>query len=228
MHPRIEADLTAVAADTEILLQTKMCEISLLFLPTTGRLFMWKPRVGRKRKRTNKSPGLEETVPQPAANFDAQLQALERLVEELDRGSASLNQRATTAATISVAAIGALGVFGTQLPGLEAASCVRVASGIFVGIAAVAMVFAAVGAMSGAAPKRKGWGPIFIKRAAQILDGSAPDIEWLRSYKEALVHQYARNAGKAMRMRWVYRITTVAAGCSSVAVLIALVGAALH
>ena len=147
-----------------------------------------------------------------------QLAELKHLAEVLDKGSVSLNQRATTLAALAVAALGAFGVFGSRL-GQAHPHRLAIASAAFLAIATIALAIAAVLALLAAAPgSNSEWSTNFATRAARVLEGSMSDTGQLDHFAVEITRQLVRNKKKAVRMRRAYRCSLVAIVSASLAV----------
>jgi hypothetical protein len=145
------------------------------------------------------------TTPSPDL-AELEVQELIRLSEILEQGSASLNQRATTLAALTVAALGLFGVFAGKIHGLH--------GGITRGFVAVALIDATLALVLSAFVNllaivpRGDWREKFEAESRPILAGRLD--KRVQTLRARVTNQAERNRWKADRMKVSYLLTSVA------------------
>ena len=174
---------------------------------------------------------LEDAQPNLARGVKArriQLGELKHLAEVLDKGSISLNQRATTLAALAVAALAAFGVFASRL-GQAHPHGLAVASAALVAIAGISLAIAAVLALLAAAPgSNSEWSKNFATWATCVIEGSMSKQEQLEHFSREIPRQLRRNKRKAVRMRRAYRCSLGAVVSATLAVGVVVVSVVCH
>ena len=150
-----------------------------------------------------------------------QLVELEDMVATLEQGSTSLNQRATTLASLAVAALGAFGVFASQI-GKIGIRGLEIAAAALLAVAALALLIGAWYALLSVQPGGK-WSDNFAKRMKTVVRGQMETGLRLDHLIETVEMQLERNTAKAVRMKKSYRWTAFALLTASCAVLVVLV-----
>jgi len=145
------------------------------------------------------------------------------MVKALGEGSSSLNQRATTLAALAAAALGAFGVFSSQVGDIDP-QWLSIVAATFVGIAAVTLVAAAGFALASVLPGGK-WTATFAARVESVAEGKLDPKLHSRHLLRATKEQLERNYQKATLMKKAYWLTGIALVAATVAVMAALVGA---
>jgi hypothetical protein len=155
-----------------------------------------------------------------------QLRELRHLVEQLEQGSASLNQRATTLAALGVAALGVFGAFATRLGGLHY-EVLTILTAAALAIGSLALVRAALYALDSVRPGGD-WSRNFADRARVSIETPTDDAAQATHLVEAIKVQLDRNRYKAATMRRANFYSSMALVAVTAAVLIVGVDAAAH
>jgi hypothetical protein len=144
-----------------------------------------------------------------------EVRELVRLSEILEKGSSSLNQRATTLAALTVAALGAFGVFAGKIHELDGGNTQGfVAIALIVASSALAL---SAGVGLWAVVPRNDWKEKFEAESQPIVKGDLNKrIETLRS---RVTNQTVRNSWKAGRMKVSYLLTGIALVAAAAAVV---------
>jgi hypothetical protein len=154
-----------------------------------------------------------------------QLGELEGMVATLEQGSTSLNQRATTLASLAVAALGAFGVFASRI-GEIGIRGLEISAAALLAVAALALLIGAWYALLSVQPGGK-WSDNFAKRAKTVARGQMERSLLLDHLVETVEMQLERNTGKAVRMKKSYRWTAFALLTATGAVMVVLVDAGI-
>jgi formate hydrogenlyase subunit 3/multisubunit Na+/H+ antiporter MnhD subunit len=152
----------------------------------------------------------------------AQLEELIRLEEVVEKGSASLNQRATTLGALAVAALGAFGIFAGKIGELEESHQAKVLVAIALAVASIALFLAAAMALWAARPSRD-WVQRFGKAHRPVVRGDLSDRG--ERVAVAVKGQLLRNKAKAGRMSWAYGAIALALVAVTFAVVVVAVNA---
>lgn len=155
-----------------------------------------------------------------------QLGELENMVAELEQGSSSLNQRATTLSTLAVAALGTFGVFAAQLDSITMRG-LAIATAVLLGAASFALLFAAWFALRSVRPAGK-WSDNFAVRAEAVAKGEMGDRRRLEHLVRTVQSQLERNNTKARSMKLANDCAAGAVVAATAAVIPVLVDIVLR
>jgi hypothetical protein len=160
------------------------------------------------------------------AERQVQLRELRHLAEQLEQGSASLNQRATTLAALGVAALGVFGAFATRLGGLHD-EVLTILTAAALAIGSLALVRAALYALDSVRPGGN-WSRNFADRARVSIEAPTDGAAQATHLVKAIKTQLERNKYKADTMRCANFYSSVALVAVTVAVLFVGVDTVAH
>jgi hypothetical protein len=155
-----------------------------------------------------------------------QLEELEGMVAVLEQGSASLNQRATTLSSLAAAALGAFGIFASQVGSVELGG-LKIAAAALLTLAALALLAGAYYALSSVRPAGR-WSDNFARRAEVVAKGDMRASLRLEYLVETVQMQLERNNSKAMLMKKSYQWAAFALLAATSAVIVVLVDVMLR
>ena len=156
----------------------------------------------------------------PAKNAkkrEQQILELEEMVSSLEKGSSSLNQRATTLAALAVAALGAFGIFASRLDSIGNEVLQIVIAGLLV-VTSLALLVAASFALWSVRPAGW-WSENFADRAEDVMAGQMGERRRLDHLSRTAKVQLQRNNEKARRMKQAYDASAVALVAATSAVV---------